>query len=172
MPIFGRRGKYQGDLKNDFLNSSNIQTLKSNAGNLYDQLSALDVRRNHQIAADISSKAATEFRSVMSTMEKLYDSIDSLDKEMQMQTESVEFEDNENFLMEMDYTKMAAAHVRRNYKKGDQISYVDARDQETYTHTFKGLMSKGGRPYAKVETGKEMVLLPMHQLVIDVDLPM
>lgn len=172
MPIFGRRGKYKGDIKNDFLNTSNIQTLLSNAGNLYDQISALDVRRNHQIAADISPSALKNFKSARDHIEKLYDNLTNLESQMSLQTESVEFEDDENFLMEMDYTKVAADHVRRNYKKGDQISYVDARDQETYTHTFKGLMSKGGRPYAKVETGKEMVLLPMHQLVIDVDLPM
>jgi len=171
MPIFGRRGKYQGDIKNDFLNSSNIQLLKANAGNLYDQLSALDVRRNHQIAADISSKAAAEFRSIMSTIEKLYDSIDSLEQEMIIQTESFEHEGGD-YLREMDYTKIAADHVRRNYQKGDMISYVDARDHETYTHKYQGIVNRSGRPYAKVETGKEAVLLPMHQLVIDVDLPM
>ena len=74
--------------------------------------------------------------------------------------------------MDMDYTRLAARHVKRNYKKGDMISYVDARDQNTYTHEYKGMINRGGRPYAKVETGREMILLPMHQLVIDVDLPM
>ena len=74
--------------------------------------------------------------------------------------------------MDMDYTRLAARHVKRTYKKGDMISYVDARDQNTYTHEYKGMINRGGRPYAKGEAGREMILLPMHQLVIDVDLPM
>lgn len=171
MPIFGRRGpKRSSDLRNDFLNQSNVQSILGTTGNLYDQIKTLDVRRNHQIAADISPAAAKNLREVMDLIERLYDNIYNLESEMSVQMESYE-KDADNFLTEMDYTKLAAAHVKRNYKPGDMISYVDARDHDTYTHEYRGIINRGGRPYAKVETGKEMVLLPMHQLVIDVDLP-
>ena len=172
MPLFGRRGpKRTTDLRNDFLNQSNVENILNSAGNLYDQIKMLDVRRNHQIAADISPTASKNLREVLSLMDKLYDNLYSLEGQMNMQMESFE-KDAENFLTEMDYTKLAARHVKRNYKPGDMISYVDSRDHDTYTHEFRGIINRGGRPYAKVETGKEMILLPMHQLVIDVDLPM
>ena len=171
MPFFGRRGpKRNTDLRNDFLNSENVENILNSAGNLYDQIKILDVRRNHQIAADISPTASKNLRDVMSLMDKLYDNLYSLQGQMNMQMESFE-KDAENFLTEMDYTKLAARHVQKNYKPGDMISYVDSRDHDTYTHEFRGIINRGGRPYAKVETGKEMILLPMHQLVIDVDLP-
>ena len=172
MPLFGRRGpKRTTDLRNDFLNQSNVENILNSAGNLYDQIKMLDVRRNHQIAADISPTASKNLREVLSLMDKLYDNLYSLEGQMNMQMESFE-KDAENFLTEMDYTKLAARHVKRNYKPGDMISYVDSRDHDTYTHEFRGIINRGGRPYVKVETGKEMILLPMHQLVIDVDLPM
>tara|TARA_R100000951_G_scaffold45468_1_gene38679 strand:+ start:1041 stop:1559 length:519 start_codon:yes stop_codon:yes gene_type:complete len=171
MSIFGRRGpKRSSDLRNDFLNQSNVSSIRNTTGNLYDQIKTLDVRRNHQIAADVSPAAAKNLREIMDLIEKLYDNVSSLDSEIGMQMESYE-NDAGNFLTEMDYTKLAAKHVKRTYKSGDMISYVDARDQKTYTHEFRGVINRGGMPYAKVETGKEMVLLPMHQLVIDVDLP-
>lgn len=171
MPIFGRRGPSRStDLRNDFLNQSNVSKIRDTTGNLYDQIKMLDVRRNHQIAADIGPEASKSLRDIMDLIEKLYDNISVLENEIGMQMESYE-KDAGDFLAEMDYTKLAAAHVKRNYKPGDMISYVDSRDHDTYTHEFRGIINRGGRPYAKVETGKEMVLLPMHQLVIDVDLP-
>ena len=67
-----------------------------------------------------------------------------------------------------DHIQMIKRHVQRNYKKGDDITYVDSRDHETYTHEYKGIKNRGGNPYAAIETGRELLMIPLFQLVVDI----
>lgn len=67
----------------------------------------------------------------------------------------------------VDKTTEIKRYVRRNFKKGDMMTYIDARNQKTYTHEYQGLLNRGGYPYAKVHNGKELLILPMYQLVLD-----
>lgn len=67
-----------------------------------------------------------------------------------------------------DHVNEIKRHVQRAYKKNDPITYIDSRDHETHTHTFKGIKNMGGRPYAAIETGKELLMVPMYQLVLDI----
>ena len=58
--------------------------------------------------------------------------------------------------------------IKRKYKKGDEIRYIDARDQKEYTGTFKGFKAMGGRSYSAVtaENG-DLMMLPHYQIVLD-----
>ena len=67
-----------------------------------------------------------------------------------------------------DHVNEIKRHVQRSFKKNDPITYIDSRDHETHTHTFKGIKNMGGRPYAAIETGKELLMIPMYQLVLDI----
>ena len=104
----------------------------------------------------------TQMNDVVYTIRRSQDEIDDI---MSTVTESAE--PVGQTLTEEDHIKALTDAIKRTYKRGDDIEYVDARTQEQHTGEFKGIRRMGGRPYAQVETGKELLNLPVFQIVVD-----
>ncbi len=49
-------------------------------------------------------------------------------------------------------------------KKGSEVSYTDARTGQKASGVYKKTVNRGGKSYIHVETGKEAVYVPVHQM--------
>ena len=116
-------------------------------------------RLGRQIGGGIAGKAAGAYGGYMAGDEVAY----------RAQLEQVEDLSTpvETLSLTEEAVKDIKKQIQRKYKKGDQIRYIDARDHEERTGKYKGLKYMGGRSYAQVETGKELLALPVFQIVLD-----
>ncbi len=138
-------------------------TFSLNARNFVESNRVKSVARK---ASDDLNEAIDDLKytldSLADSMIKIDDGFMSIPADMREETETKE-------LTEMRSDAMAAKkkEIQKMYKKGSDIRYIDARDHQEKTGTFKGFKSMGGRSYSAVETGKELLMLPHYQVVTD-----
>lgn len=129
----------------------------------------VESRRVHDIARKSSDELDEGLANLQHSLDSLADDMIRIENAfLQLPADMREETQLDEAVETHDHIQMIKRHVQRNYKKGDDITYVDSRDHETYTHVYKGIKNRGGNPYAAIETGRELLMIPLFQLVVDI----
>lgn len=166
--MFGRRPQIK--FRTGFNNSA-VDALTSIAEDTLE-----NIENFTQSPAVSSTVRGTKMAAPMSRVQKaavdLMDAVMAFDNEYfgWLEDNDLTEETSEGMTIQLteDHIKDLKKAIQKKFKKGDSIEYVDARTQKQHTGTYKGMKFMGGRSYAQVETGKELLALPVFQIVVDI----